>query len=184
MGVNAYILTGGRSRRMGASKAALFLDRVFAAARPVFDEVLAVQREGGEELRVATIFEEPHEQDGAVFGIVAALRHAQSKCFILAVDYPLITTEVLTYVRDREGVPVWNGRPQPLCAVWLPELLPLLETRIAAHTLDLHTLGGQEMIAEPELRARFAGEPLMNVNTRAELEEAERLYGQGFLASR
>ena len=34
-----------------------------------------------------------------------------------------------------------------------------------------------------ELRARFAGEPLMNVNTPQELEEAERIYGR-FLASR
>ena len=32
-----------------------------------------------------------------------------------------------------------------------------------------------DVIEEDELRARFSGEPLMNVNTPEELEEAERL---------
>lgn len=204
--MNGYILTGGRSRRMGASKTTLFLERIVAVARSVFDEVMAVQRSGEEPLDIPTIFEEPHDGDGAVFGIITALRHTLagetpsdgilaagpsatsrselSRCFILAVDYPLVTSEVLTYLRDREGLPVWNGRPQPLCAVWRTELLPRLEKRVAAGMLDLHTLAGEDMISEPELRARFAGEPLMNVNTPAEMKEAGRLYGQGFLAPR
>lgn len=169
---------------MGVSKGELFLDRVVAAAAPVFDEVFAVQRAGAEHLRIPTIFEDPHAQDGAVFGIVAALRHAREACFVLAVDYPLVTTDVLRALRDRAGVAEWNGRPQPLCAVWTPDFLPRLEARIAAGALDLHTLGRQDMIPETELRTRFGGEPLMNVNTPAELEEAERLYGQGFLTSR
>lgn len=189
--MNAYILTGGRSRRMGAPKTTLFLERIVAVASSVFEAVLAVQRSGEDRLTVQTIFEEPHERDGAVFGVIAALSHAAlgarsepAKCFILAVDYPLVTSEVLTYLRDREGIPVWNGRAQPLCAVWHSTLLPRLQERIAAGTLDLHSLNGQDMIPEPELRARFAGEPLMNVNTPAELKEAEKLYGQRFLASR
>ena len=182
--MNAYILTGGRSRRLGVSKVELFLDRIVAAAGPVFDEVIAVQRAGGETLHIATIFEEPHQQEAVLFGIVTALRHAGTACFVLAADYPLLTAEVLRDLRDRGGVPVWNGRPQPLCAVWSPDLLPRIEARIAEGVLDLHTLGRQDMIPETELRARFRGEPLMNVNTPAELEEAERLYGQRFLASR
>jgi hypothetical protein len=35
----------------------------------------------------------------------------------------------------------------------------------------------RDIIPESELRQRFAGEPLMNVNTPEELGEAERLYG-------
>jgi len=182
--MNAYILAGGRSVRMGVSKVELFLERIVAAARPVFEEVLAVQRLGGDALAIPTIFEEPHEDDAVVFGVVAALRHAAAPCFVLAVDYPLLTAEVLRFIRDRGGVPCWNGRPQPLCAVWTPEALPRIEARIAAGALDLHGVIGREMIPEGELRARFRGEPLMNVNTRAELEEAERLNGEGFFPSR
>ena len=174
--MNAYVLVGGRSRRMGESKAGLFLPRVIAAARPVFDEVILVDRPGGAASAAPVIFEEPHEEEGAIFGVVRALRHAQGKAFLLAVDYPLITSEVLRYLRDREGVPVWNGEPQPLCAVWSAALLPRIEEHIAVRRFDLRALGGQEMIAEAELRARFGGEPLMNVNTPEELEAAER-YG-------
>lgn len=177
--VNVYILAGGRSRRMGASKAELFLDRIVAAARPVFENILAVQRPGGAPLAIPTLFEELHENEGAIFGVERALRDARGKCFLLAVDYPLITAEVLRYVRDREGVPEWNGRVQPLCAVWDAGALPRIEERIAAGAFDLHGAIEQEIIPESELRVRFAGEPLLNVNTREEWQRA-----QGFLASR
>ncbi|HVE73331.1 MAG TPA: molybdenum cofactor guanylyltransferase [Thermoanaerobaculia bacterium] len=185
--MNAYVLVGGRSSRMGRSKADLFLERIVAAARPVFDEVIAVDRwrtgnpgcPDRQDCLSSTIFEEPHEGEGAVFGIVRALRDAQAKAFILAVDYPLITEDVLRYLRDREGTPIWNGHPQSLCAVWSAEMLPVLQQRIAEKRFDLRTIGGREMIPESELRARFSGEPLMNVNTAEEWERAQR-----FLASR
>ena len=183
--MNAYVLTGGRSRRMGESKAEMFLERVVAAARSVFDEVLecggkaAAFESGGRAAALHKIYEAPHEHEGAIFGVRRALQHAQAKCFILAVDYPLITAEVLAFLRDREAVPEWNGRPQFLCAVWDIALLPRIEERIAEGALDLHGVAERTIIAESELRSRFAGEPLLNVNTREEWERAQR-----FLASR
>jgi molybdenum cofactor guanylyltransferase len=166
--MNAYILIGGRSRRMGVSKSELFLDRVVAAAMPVFDELIAVQRFGGDAATIPTIFEESHELDGAIFGVARALRDARDRGFILAVDYPYITSEVLRYLRDDGRVPVWDGRAQPLCAVWDCSALPRIEERIARGALDLQSLIDREMIPESELRARFSGEPLRNVNTPEE----------------
>lgn len=172
--MNCYVLAGGRSRRMGRSKRELFLDRVAAAARDVFDEVIVVDRE----------FEGPHEDEGPLFAIRAALQHAgHGSCFILAVDYPLITPEVLAFLRDRSGVPVWRGEPQPLCAVYDTALLPLVERRIAEKQFDLRGLIGEAcatIIEESELRTRFAGEPLLNVNTPHDLEE----FHERVLASR
>ena len=183
--MNAYVLIGGRSRRMGASKTELFLERVVAAGAAVFDRVIAVQRDGGEPAaNVETIFEEKHEGDGAIFGVAAALRHANGDAFLLAVDYPLITREVLEFLRDERRVAEWNGQPQPLCAVWSAASLPRIEGRIAARRYDLQPLIERDIIAEGVMRARFRGEPLMNVNTPEELEAAEKRYGEGFLASR
>jgi molybdopterin-guanine dinucleotide biosynthesis protein A len=162
---------------MGVSKTALFLERIVAAARPVFDEVIAVQRCGGEVAAIRTIFEEPHEGDGAIFGVARALSDANGDAFLIAVDYPLVTSDVLRFLRDQRGVPEWNGQKQPLCAVWQPAALPRIEERIAARRYDLQPLAEQAIIAEALLRARFPGEPLMNVNTREELEAAEKLYG-------
>jgi molybdopterin-guanine dinucleotide biosynthesis protein A len=99
-----------------------------------------------------------------------ALKDADKQAFILAVDYPLITSDVLRHLRDDTRVPIWDGRPQPLCAVWDVAALPRIEHRIARNQFDLRGLLDREMIPEPELRARFAGEPLRNVNTPAEWE--------------
>lgn len=172
--MNAYILIGGRSRRMGVSKTELFLERTLAAASPEFDEVVAVQRAGGHAAAIRTVFEEPHEHDGAVFGVARALRDVRecglTQGFALAVDYPMITAGVLRHLRDRGGVPIWDGRPQMLCAVWDVRVLPRIEERIARGQFDLHGLVDREMIPESELRARFEGEPLRNVNTPEEWE--------------
>jgi len=161
--MNCYVLTGGRSSRMGRSKSALFFDRVAAAARPVFDDVIALDHVIGEK--------------AAIFGVARALRDARGKAFIIAVDYPLITSDVLRFLRDRGGVAMWNGEPQLLCAVWDDALLPEIERRIAAERFDLRGLRERDIIPESELRQRFGGEPLMNVNTPGELQEAEKLYG-------
>jgi len=171
----------------GASKTELFLDRVVAAASPVFDEVLAVNRHDAEPLRIRTIFEDEHEGEGALFGVARALADARGKCFVIAVDYPLISTDLLQYLamRFEESnapalVPTWDARTQPLCAGWDASLLPLVEQRLASDDYELRRLladAGAEIIAEAELRARFAGEPLMNVNTPEQLEAAERWYG-------
>jgi molybdopterin-guanine dinucleotide biosynthesis protein A len=64
-----------------------------------------------------------------------------------------------------------------LCAGYAPELLARIEQRITAKRYDLRSLAGvgeAEIIGEDELRKIFAGEPLMNVNTCEDLQEAIR----------
>jgi molybdopterin-guanine dinucleotide biosynthesis protein A len=169
---------------LGRPKTDLFLDHVARAASEVFEGVIAVQRDGGKEAGIATIFEPLHEDQAPVFGVARALAHAGERCFVLAVDYPLLTSAILRHLRARFEstaalllAPVWSGKTQMLCAGYAPELLPRIEQRIAAKRYDLRGLardGEAEIIAETELRATFAGEPLMNVNTSEELQEAMR----------
>lgn len=199
--MNCYVLTGGRSRRMGQAKPDLpfagttLLGRLSETARQVFERVIAVQRPDGGPMRgIETIYEEWHEHGAPLHGIQRALEHAAERCFILAVDYPLITVALLQYLRARFEasaapvlVPEWSGRIQPLCGGYSPALLPRIREEIAAtHFKVKGVLAEAEVIPEQELRARFPGEPLMNVNTPDELEEARRLYDQqqGLLASR
>lgn len=175
---------------MGRSKVDLpfgsttFLGRVVDAARPVFDRVIGVQRASGTAVGVIeTIFEESHDSEAPVFGVLRALQHAASDCFILAVDYPLVTGEVLRYIEERFRrsaaplvAPRWNEKMQMLCAAYAKSMTPALEERIRAGRFDLRGLADQaEIIDEHEMRSRFAGEPLMNVNTPEELQIAMRL---------
>jgi molybdopterin-guanine dinucleotide biosynthesis protein A len=187
--MNCYLLVGGRSSRMGRPKhdlpfgGATFLERVAAAAKPVFDRIIAVQRAGGEGIDgFSTIFEPPHDGQAPVFGVWRALEDAKAQCFILAIDYPLLTSDVLRYLAGRASqsaaemvVPRWDGKMQMLCAGYSASLLTRFEPRIEAGQLNLRGLTDDlEVVEEEELRARFPGEPLMNVNTPEELREAAR----------
>ena len=186
--MNCYILIGGTSSRMGQSKVTLFLDRVSAAARGAFEEVFAVQRAGGRAADgMETIFETSHAlrlhsgqaPQAPVFGVARALAHADGKCFILGVDYPLLTPSLLLRLRERFEssaalllAPRCRGKLQMLCAGYDPALLARLEQRIAAGRLDLRGL-----VAEVDAEiVEESSDALMNVNTPEELEEARRLY--------
>src|SRR2546425_371116 len=139
--MNCYLLVGGSSRRMGRPKAdvafggSTLLGRVAEAARGVFGRVIAVQRPGGAPAdALQTICEMPHDEKAPIFGIARALQHAGQKCFIMAIDYPLITTEMLRFLADRFEAstapllaPRWSGKLQMLCAGYSPALLPLIE---------------------------------------------------------
>jgi molybdopterin-guanine dinucleotide biosynthesis protein A len=183
--VNCYVLTGGRSTRMGQSKAELFLAQVAAAAALVFDRVIAVERHGAASLSIPTIFEDEHETEAPVFGVARALVDAPGPCFILAVDFALIRSDVLSFLRSRFEksnasmlVPVWDLVPQVLCAGYRTCVSVPIAERIESGQYDLHGLADDvdtEFIDEATLRARFDGEPLMNVNTPAQLADAERM---------
>lgn len=173
--MNCYVLVGGRSTRLGAPKATLFLDRVVAAARPVFDEVIAVDRSGGEPRDIETIFESPHEDEAPIFGVHRALEHARAKCFVLAVDYPLIRSDLLRRLSERFAassanllVPRSGGHLHVLCAGYSRVLVPLIDARIAKRQYDLRSIAVEAEIVEHD------GAELLNVNTREELELYER----------
>lgn len=183
--MNGYILVGGRSRRMGEPKTGVrfgdttLLGRVVAAASGAFERIIAVQRPGGDAVAIDTIFEEPHQDEAPIFGVAAAIRHANAKCFVLAVDYPLLTSDALRELAARFEaseapmlVPVWNGVPQVLCAGYGAVILPEIETRLSARKYDLQS------VAAAAERVEVSGEMWRSVNTTEELEEVRRLYEQ------
>ena len=170
---------------MGQSKTELFLGRVAAAAAPAFTRVVAVQRAGTESTPLSTIFEADHADEAPIFGVAAALEHAKSACFILATDYAFVTTEALRFVKsafERSKadlvLPMYDEKPQLLCAGYRPEVLGVIRERVAAGKLDLRGLMSvcsTELIPEAELRQRFAPRTFVNVNTPADLLAAENL---------
>ena len=181
--MNAYILVGGRSRRMGQPKAGMpfgdttLLGRVEGAASRAFESVIAVQRPGGEAMEIQTIYEDPHEDEAPIFGVAAAIRHANGKCFVIAVDYPLLKGEALLELAsafDKSEapmlVPVWNGVPQVLCAGYGPAILSRIDAQIAERKYDL-----QSLVSEAG-RVEVSGETWRSVNTSEEFEEVRRWY--------
>lgn len=161
MKFTGYILTGGKSSRMGTDKAFLkigektFLENAFQALEPNCEKVKAVLNESQtrfiEKLpaKVSPIFD-IYEKRGALGGIHAALKDCKTTfAVILAVDLPFVTSEAiknLCEIADASNkylacVPRQDDRPQPLCAVYraeycLPTLEKLLDENDSASVKD------------------------------------------------
>jgi molybdopterin-guanine dinucleotide biosynthesis protein A len=193
--VNCYLLTGGLSRRMGSPKPDLvlgdrtFVQRVAEAAQPVFDRVYEVTRADAAPCGfLNTICEPPHQGTSPMFGIAAALEHAQAAVWIIAADYPLISTEMLQFLSERFDpfgtallVPMWEGEPQLLCAGYSLHAYDEIVRRRDQGRFRIRELLdvlSAEIVPEAELRARFEGEQLANVNDPAEYERVRSTHGR------
>jgi molybdopterin-guanine dinucleotide biosynthesis protein A len=182
----AAVLAGGASRRMGRDKGALPWGAgtlaQFQTARlaAIFDEVWLVAKRAPEyDPGPARLLFDGTEDSAAIHGLARALREAEDRVFVLAVDLPAIPEAVLRLIGrrglDTESpalVPLADGRLQPLAAVWRRRVLEGLETRRAAGQLSLHGLAevlGAEILPEEEwLRADPSGNSFLNANTLVE----------------
>jgi len=122
--MEAFILAGGASSRMGTDKSQLlierqtFADRIAETLSQVADSVAVV---GGQAARVADVY----PQWGALGGIHAALAACKSEwAIVVACDLPFVTAELFSFLAaerlDHDAVvPIQpDGRPQPLAALY------------------------------------------------------------------
>ncbi|HEU4835224.1 MAG TPA: molybdenum cofactor guanylyltransferase [Pyrinomonadaceae bacterium] len=127
--MEAFILAGGASRRMGTDKSQLlierqtFADRIAETLSPVADSVTLVgaHHESSKLSRV----EDVYPQWGALGGLHAALAACKSEwAIVVACDLPFVTAELFSFLAaerlDHDAVvPVQqDGRPQPLAALY------------------------------------------------------------------
>jgi len=191
--MNCYVLCGGKSSRIGRPKQGLelagetFLQRANRAASAVFDSVIAVTKAGREAEGMAVIHEAETDITAPILGLARAAEHAGDNAFFaLAVDYPLMTAELLSYLRQRFEAseaeivaPRSSGKVHVLCAAYRPSVHTSLADKIRRQDyrlqglLDLH----RAEIVEPGELERF-GDVLLNVNTPEDLERAQAGHGK------
>lgn len=182
------VLAGGRGRRLGGiGKASLPLagqplfHYPLQALRSVFAEVAVVAKPDSRVLPMpgdVALWIEPQNPNHPLVGIVEALRRAAGRAvFVCAADLPLIDRAELRAImladelhrrpRAIAVVPHADGHLQPLCALYRPDALPAFE-RAGAHSAVTRVVTGLEplVVERPDQR------PYLNVNTRAQLEEA------------
>jgi len=189
--LTGYVLAGGKSTRMGRDKAVLsfngrtLLETALAAARSVAREVFilgSAELYGGYGTAIADIFPEC----GPLGGIHAALKHSKTELnLILAVDTPFLSDRLLAYLerRARESgamvtAPEINGYPQPLCAIYSRDFLPIAEQALRDGNYKIVPLFPKDrtsLIGESELKGfAFSAEMFENLNTPEDLERARR----------
>lgn len=192
----ALVLAGGRSTRLGRDKAlepvggVPVLARVLHVLARLTGDIVLVEAPGAQrelpDLDVAlrrTVDDTPGA--GPLAGLAAGLRASRSAhAWAVACDLPFLHQGLLLRLMGAAPgweavVPVWQGRPQPLCAVYSRACLAAAERLLAGPDRSLRALlaaCSTRYLSEEEVRAAGAGPAaFLDVNTAARLAEAERL---------
>ena len=202
-GIDAYILIGGRSSRLGADKAFVDLDgstllqRSIDAIRTGIEPTrLTAVAGNAEQFAIQAIIADLrfifdlHENRGPLGGLHAALADATTSwIFLLACDYPFVSADLITLlseqVSDEYGCVVpeqSDGRLQPLCGFYNVRMAK----PVVQETLDLPRVPPpmHEIVAQLNPRiVRFqeyehlagADQSFANINTVQELEAARQI---------
>lgn len=127
---NIALLAGGKNSRMGGFtksflkfKDEYFLQRVLKEFND-FHKIVIISNEKKlyKEYQVET-FEDLIKDVGPLGGIYTALSSINDSCFIVACDMPFLNQEkILNFYNDLDDydavIPIYKGRPQPLCALY------------------------------------------------------------------
>src|SRR5258708_3649097 len=185
----AIVLAGGRSSRMGTSNAPLLFDdeplivHVVATLQRLFADVVVVTAPGQDlpSMPVNLVCDEVAYQ-GPVGGIYYGLAATGSDAaFVTSCDSVFLNVDLIAHLRSQLPehdvvVPHWQGRYQPLHAVYRRSVLPLLAGQLARGELrPVHLFDKVRLrrIDEDEIR-RFDGEgsSFFNMNTPEDYTEA------------
>lgn len=200
-GTAGIVLVGGRSERMGRSKAGLpwegrpLVALVAEVVATAVEGPVVVVRAPGQGLPAlpdgVEVVDDAVPDHGPLEGMAAGLRALDGRAgavFLSAADVPFLAPEFVRCVLAGLGegidaaVPLVGGQSYPLSAAYRTTVLGAVERRLAGGELrmrslldDLPTrwLGEAELLADPALRqADPRLDSLRNVNTPQEYEEA------------
>lgn len=188
--MNALVLAGGRGSRMGGGEKAFltlgtetFIARILRILRPHFDTLLvatsAPERFAGlGDLVVA----DEREGRGPLMGVYCGLKASRSEhTFVTSVDTPLLSVELALFLREESSecdahVPVWRGKPEPLCAVYSRACIgPIEQTMDQGRVISFYPLVRVRLAEEAAVRAVDPrGRSFANVNTPQDLARIRR----------
>jgi molybdopterin-guanine dinucleotide biosynthesis protein A len=143
------VLAGGASRRMGRDKALLEIggETLVARAARRLEEVCGdvLIADGGRSIGgigPASIADGPGR--GPAAGLLGAASARPGRpLLVLAVDLPWVPVPLLEELARSEAdlaIPRWTGGVEPLCALYGPAVLAVLEERVGQGRLDLWSL--------------------------------------------
>jgi molybdopterin-guanine dinucleotide biosynthesis protein A len=189
----AIVLAGGRSSRMGTSKALLpfgtqpLIARIVSLLRRMFHEVVVVASSDQDlPAMPVTLVRDDVAFQGPVGGIAYGLRAAHGDvCFVTSCDAAFLNDRLIAHLVSLAPgydavVPQFGGRRQPLHAVYRRTVLPLLEAQLARGELRpafLFERVETRIVEEDEIR-RFdpEGWSFFNMNTPADYAEAVKRW--------
>ena len=198
--VSGIVLAGGMSRRLGRDKAVEpvggepLIRRVIGRLSKVTDQTVVVvsSAQRASELPLpasAKVASDIYPGGGSLGGIFTGLTAADGAWgIVVACDMPFLNVELLAKMLDmRDGfeavVPVLEGRPEPVHAIYSQDCLPHIESRLQANDLKIARFFDQVRVKYLSQTEIEKSDPdhlsFFNVNTESDLERALTLVAQG-----
>ena len=197
--ITAFILSGGKSSRIGINKAFLvikeqpFILKLVELLDSIFSEVVISSNQPAlYEFTKRKVINDIFPDKGPLSGIHSALKFSNTeKNFILSCDMPLISEEVINYLCDFKSnkkilLPRAEGRIQQLCGLYskntLPEVDILLNessnsgTKLKGSIYELLDRVDSEII-DVDSQNSYHSNLFFNVNTPEDYKHIKEIIG-------
>lgn len=184
--ITAFILAGGKSQRMGTDKGLLLLNgkpfvrHICEAIKPIVGEnIVIVSSNADYDFLGYERIEDIVPDKGPVGGIYTALQQSKTKLnFILSVDAPLISTELLFWMLENRDDSYGMTQVQvddkvyPLIAIYDQSLGTVFEENLKKDQLRLCMLIKEITHQTLLIPAKWSGQ-LQNINTPEEYQKIQ-----------
>lgn len=188
--IQAFILAGGKSSRMGMEKGLAILNE-----KRLIDYLIATLTSAGLKINISSnthlydffgfpVYEDIIKEKGPMGGIYTALTHAQSDAIlVLSCDIPFINKELINHLISYLPlesdclVPTQQNNSEPLCAIYskkcISTFLDLLNKGELSIRKSLEVLN-TKFIKIDDL-SFYKNNLLMNLNSKDEIYKAQHL---------
>lgn len=186
--MKVYILSGGKSSRMGSDKGLAKID-----GKPLVAYLIETLQKLNVEINIIAhhaeyfnfncrVIEDVYKEKGPVGGIYTALKDAQDEVLVLSVDTPFIKEKHINKLLEQHQqghitLAYSEAKMYPLCGMYPYQLVDVLESSILENRLKL-----MQFIEEQgyqKVNFEFTMLEKMNINTLDALDIAEKLYRNG-----
>jgi molybdopterin-guanine dinucleotide biosynthesis protein A len=197
--LTAFILSGGKSNRIGKNKAFFriqgipFIQKLVELLDLLFEEVIISSNNIKEyQFLNKKIIKDLIPERGPLSGIHSALNFSNTKKnFILSCDLPLISEELISYICDYHFkkqilLPKAEGRIQQLCGIYSNAVLPDVENLLIESSKPGSKLKGSiyeliarvdTEIADVDAQNFYHSNLFMNLNTLEDYNHLKEIVG-------
>lgn len=190
--ITAIILAGGKSSRMGKDKAFVafsgrpLIEILIDKISSVFGDLIIVTNKPALYRKYGLRIEVDITKDkGPLAGIYTGLISSEDNYnFIFACDMPFLSRDLIRYMAgERDGydavIPEYNGRLEPLCAVYSKSCIRPIETELSRNNLkisDFTKYINARIIRGDEI-SKFGSDRILfaNINTPEDMNNLTRL---------
>lgn len=184
--ISAIILAGGKSSRFGSNKAFAtyngkpLLQNSIDLVQTLCDSVIVIGDKSLETITSQPVLQDILPEQGPAGGIYTGLFHSKTEMnLIVGVDLPLLSVDFLAYLLTfadknfKAVVPLFDGHPQPLCALYSRHYLDWMQEAMQKGSLKMRNIIDRQQTYYLEIGQNlpfYSSLLFANINTLKDLE--------------